>query len=288
MDATGPYRHILAKTGDGVAHILLNRPDQLNPIGRGPGSMRDEIELALRGADGDSAVGAVVISGAGRAFSAGADLAAALPNRTPLEAHRFGEELLRFNAAVRAVHKPVIAAVHGLCIGAGLSLIAQCDFVVAAQDARFGLVEGRIGLPGAAELVALVGPAWAKFLIFTGEFIGASLAERIGLVLSVEPAEQLLERCLALAARIARMPRDAVALNKAAVDNVAEAMGRGAGRIAGRASETLTLAMSGRALAPDGRPFDDILRAEGIEGMKRARDSQFVGGWLRRTQGERP
>ncbi len=280
------FEHILSESRNGVAHVTLNRPERLNPLGNGPGSMRDEISRALAEAEADGKVGAILISAAGRCFSAGADLSGTMPNESALHAHLFGEQILRFYAGIRALHKPVIAAVHGLCIGAALGMIAQCDLVIAADDARFGLVEGRIGYPGAAELVPLVGAMWAKSLIFTGELIDAERAERIGLVLGVEPRGELLERAFSLAERIARMPRDALMLNKASVEAVWEAMGRSLARIAGRPHENLTIAMSRQAQAPDGRRFDDILKNEGVEGMKRARDAQFSGTWLRRTPRE--
>jgi len=179
------------------------------------------------------------------------------------------------------MHKPVIAAVHGLCIGAALGMIAQCDLVVAADDARFGRLEGRIGHPGASELVPLIGTQWTKFLILTGELIDAHRAAEIGLVLTVEPAATLNERCAELARRIARMPRDGVMLNKACIDNVAEATGRGIGRLVGRPFDAITKTMAQQARAPDGRRFEDILRAEGMDGLKKARDLQYKGAWLR-------
>jgi enoyl-CoA hydratase/carnithine racemase len=170
-------------------------------------------------------------------------------------------------------------------LGAALGLIAQCDIVVAGDDARFGLIEGRIGHPGSAELVPLIGAAWTKYLIMTGELIDANRAERIGLVLAVEPADQLEARAIDLAERLASMPREAILLNKACVNAVSDAMGQAAGRISALAHETLTRSMTYAARAPDGRRFEDILREEGLAGMKRARDAQYSDPWLRNGKG---
>lgn len=280
MSEPSAYQHILYESLHGVGHITLNRPDKLNVLGIGAGSSRDEIARALAVADADDAVGCVLIKAAGRAFCAGGDLSGAAPAVTPLDNHLFNEQILRFFAAFRAMHKPVIAAVNGLCIGAGMGFIAQCDLVLAGDDARFGLVEGRIGHPGASELVPIIGAAWAKFLILTGEFIDAEQAREIGLVLTVEPAECLHPRATELAERIAAMPRDAVLLNKACIDNMTDALGRSMGRLVGRAHDTITKSMSPEAKAPDGRRFQDILENEGMEAMKAARDTQFQGRWL--------
>lgn len=278
------YQHVVFEKGNGVAHVVLNRPEKLNALGIGPGSSREEIVEALRAADRDPDVGAILLRANGATFCAGGDLgsAPAVTDRTVLEEHFFVQETSRFLADVRATHKPVVCAVQGLCLGAALGLITQCDIVVAGDDARFGLVEGRIGHPGATELVAVVGAAWAKFLILTGELIDAQRAQAVGLVLTVLPAGELLARCTELAERIARLPRESAILNKACINQVSEASGVAAGRIAGRAHDTLTKAMSAHARAPDGRRFVDILRDEGVQGMKKARDAQFKAGWLDR------
>jgi enoyl-CoA hydratase/carnithine racemase len=279
------YQHILYEVRAGVAHLVLNRPDKLNAMGIGPGSSRDEIARALAAADQDERVGCVLIRANGRAFCAGGDLSGvsnqAQPD-TPRDNQLFNEEILRFNAGIRAVRKPVIAAVHGLCLGAAMGFVSQCDLVIAASDARFGLIEGRIGHPGASDLVPVIGAAWTKYLIFTGEMIDASRAERIGLVLTVEPADQLQARATDLAERLSRMPREALHLNKVCIENVMEASGRAAGRLTGRAHDAITKSMAYAAQAPDGRRFEDILRAQGMEGMKTARELQYKEPWLPR------
>jgi enoyl-CoA hydratase/carnithine racemase len=276
------FEHIQYRVENAVAHIVLNRPDNRNALGHGPGSSREEISQALDLADSDAHVGAVLIRANGPAFSGGGDLKGRQNRRriTATDHQQFIEDITRFTARVRTVHKPVIAAVHGYCLGTALSFISQCDFVIAAEDARFGLVEGRMGHPGASDLVPVIGAAWTKYLIFTGELIDVWRAERIGLVLTVVPRDALHRRAIDLAERMTRMPREGLRFNKLAIDGVMEASGRAAGRIAGRAIDTMTLGNAAAARAPDGRLFDEILKEEGMTGLKRARDVQYQEPWL--------
>jgi len=274
------WQHILYSVDDGVAHIVLNRPEKLNALGIGAGSNRQELVDALELADRDDEVGSILVSAAGRAFCAGGDLVGVAPAQNAYEHHLFIEQLAAANGRVRAIHKPIVAAVHGMCLGSGLGLLAQFDFVIAADDCRFGLIEGRIGHPGATEIVPIVGPAWAKFLMMTGEIISAARAEKIGLVLTTEPADALLTRCTELARRLARMPRESTVLNKATINGVADAMGRSVGKAVGRVHDVVTRDMSRFAKSPDGRLFDEILAEGGMDAMKQARDQQFKGPWL--------
>jgi enoyl-CoA hydratase/carnithine racemase len=268
---------------DGVAEITLDRPDQLNPISARPGGTRDQIVWSLTDAEEDPAIGCVLVKGAGSAFSAGGDLTGNVPRETPFEQQEFVERAELFQQRLRLARLPIVAAVHGYCLGAALHLIAGCDVVVAAESARFGVPEGRMGLVGAGPLVPVVGRQWAKFLILTGEPIDAAEARRIGLVLSVEPDDELVARARELARRIARMPREAALLNKRAIDAIADAAGDAAGRLAGAAHDATTLANSPRATAPDGRPFREIVGAEGVAGLKQARSAQYDTPWLRRS-----
>lgn len=277
---SAPYEHILYEVADDVAYIILNRADKLNAIGA---QTREEIRCAVVTASDDAGIGCILIRGNGRAFCAGGDLSrigSAHAPDTLKDNQRLNAEIMSFNATIRAASKPVIAAVHGLCLGTAMGFVAQCDFVIAADDTRFGLVEGRIGHPGATDLVPAIGAAWARYLIYTGEMIDAVRAEKIGLVLTVEPKEELLARASDLAKRLARMPREALGLNKAAIEAVLEMSGRAAGRIAGRECDALTKTRASAACAPDGRPFEDVLRSDGMEGMKAARAQQYSENWL--------
>jgi enoyl-CoA hydratase/carnithine racemase len=265
----------------GVLHITLNRPERMNVLTSAPGGTRDQIVAALRDADTNEAIGCVLFKANGPAFSAGGSLGAnAEKPVSALENYVFYDQLNKFYASVRGTRKPTISAVNGLCLGAALGFIVQCDIVVASATARLGLIEGRIGHPGAAELVPHIGAAWTKFLILTGELISGTRAAEIGLALIAFPEEELAQRAELLAERIASLPREGVLLNKAAVNAIFDAMGGAAGRVAGRAHEALTRSMTHAATAPDGRLFEEILRQEGIAGLKRARELQYKEPWL--------
>jgi enoyl-CoA hydratase/carnithine racemase len=268
------------ETADGVGEIVLNRPERLNPISARPGGTRDQLVWAIEQAEADDAVGCLVLRGAGRAFSGGGDLTGNVRREHPIDDFRFVEDADRFHDRVRASRVPVIAAVHGHCLGAALSLVSSCDFVIAAESARFGYPEGRLGLIGASAVVPILGRQWAKFLMLTGEILTARQARDAGLALTVEPDDTLLDRVRELARRIARMPRDGVFLNRRAIDAVADAAGDAAGRLAAITADTVTASMAARATAPDGRTFRSILDTEGMAGLKAAREAQYREPWL--------
>jgi enoyl-CoA hydratase/carnithine racemase len=265
---------------DGVVEIVLDRPEKLNAISARAGGTRDQILEVLTGAEADDSVGAVLLRGEGRAFSVGGDLTGNQPRETEADHRAFLERAEVLHQRLRGSRLPIVAAVHGQCLGAAIALVAACDFVVAAAHATFCLPEGRIGLIGASPLVPIMGRQWAKFMILTGEPVGAELARELGLVLSVEADDELVPRARDLARRLARLPHEAAALNKRAVDEIADASGDAAGRDAGLARDAVTLTASARASAPDGRPFREILAAEGVEGLKRARAQQYAEPWL--------
>ena len=267
--------------GEGVAEVVLNRPEALNAISGRPGGMRDQLLHAIGQAEDDGDIGCIVLRGAGRAFSGGGDITGNERREGPEEDEQFLRSAAEFHDRVRASAVPIVAAVHGYCLGAGLTLAASCDLIIAGEGARFGFPEGRIGLAGATAVVPVVGRQWAKFLMITGELLTASQARGLGLVLSVEPDEELVERALDLAARIARMPREAVRLNRRAIDATADAAGETAGRAAALAADTLTTSRAPHATAPDGRTFRSIIDEEGMNGLKAARNAQFSEPWLR-------
>jgi enoyl-CoA hydratase/carnithine racemase len=265
----------------GVAAITLDRPDKLNAVSARAGGTRDQIIWALSEAENDPSIGCVILSGAGRGFSGGGDITGNVRRETAFEQQAFIEQAEAFHHRLRTARLPVVAAVHGVCLGAAVSIVASCDFVIAAESARFGLPEGRIGLVGASALVPVVGRQWAKFLMFSGEMITAAQAQAIGLVLTVEPDDELLARARDLAGRLSRLPKEALLLNKRAIDAVADASGDAAGRVAAMAADAVTLANSGRAAAPDGRAFREIIASEGMDGLKAARAAQYDTTWLR-------
>lgn len=276
------FKKIRYEIVNGVAHIILAEAERLNVLGVGPDSNRSEIVEALKQADEDPAVGCILIRAEGRVFCGGGDLTGAPPTESPIDEFMFIRELDTFVGALANTAKPIVGAVNGLCIGAGIGFVAQCDILIAGDDARFGLLEGRIGQPGATDIVPAVGPMWAKFMILTGELIDAHRAQKIGLVLEVVPAAELAARAADLAARIAAVPRQSAILNKACINAIETARGHLAGRVAGRAFDMSTKGEGRYAKAPDGRVFEQIIKDEGISALKTARDQQFKGSWLRR------
>ena len=269
--------HVGYRVDSGVAHISLSRPEVRNVLAA---ATRTQLLAALARAVDDPAANAVVLGGAGAHFSAGADLVGATARQSLEEDVAFLEAADQFHQTIRQTPLPVVAAVRGYCLGAGLLLAVCADFVVASDNAMFGLPEGRLGLVGASPLVRLVGRQWAKFLIMTGENLTAARAREIGLALTVVPDTELDDRAAELARRLARMPADAVRLNKATVDAVADAADDAAARRAGIAHDAATLRQAEHAAAPDGRTFRAILADEGMAGMKAAREQQYVEPWL--------
>ena len=282
MTGSTDFDEIAVERHGAVVEIRLDRPDQRNPISAREGGTRDQILAALMSAENDPDAGCVLLTGAGTAFSAGGDLTGNKPRETAEEHAAFLSKADAFHGHLRKSKLPVIAAVHGFCLGAALTMVASCDIVLAAESATFGLPEGRLGLPGASSLVPVIGTQWAKFLILSGESIDARRAAEIGLVLTVEPDAALRERAIDLATRIARMPRQAVLLNRRAADAVADACGGAAARAAALTADTDTLTASKFATAPDGRTFREIIAAEGVAGLKRARAAQYESPWLSR------
>ena len=205
-----------------VATITLDRPEALN-------ALTVPVKVALREAlerlAVDRAVRAVILTGAGRAFCAGQDLAEReAPDAAPLDVElreRYNPIIL----ALRAMGQPVIAAVNGVAAGAGASIAFACDLRIAAEDARFVLAFGRLGLvpdSGATWfLPRIVGQARAAELALVGDPISAEEALRIGLVSRVVPNDELLPQARALADRIAAGAPMAVALTKGALERAA-------------------------------------------------------------------
>lgn len=207
---------LLEAVKDGVATLTLNRPDRLNAMSP---AMLDAMLAALPRLAEDTAVGVVVLTGAGRGFCAGGDV------KAMAEGREFGGDTLEEKASAlrsrmevsRWLHempKPTIAMVRGAAAGAGLSLALACDMRVAADSARFATAFARVGYSGdfggSYYLTRLVGTAKARELYFTADILGAEEALRLGLVNRVVPDARLEEETMALAARIARGPRIAL------------------------------------------------------------------------------
>ena len=222
---SGP--NVLVEVDGPVGTLTLNRPDRLNAFF---GSMRDEIAEGLDRLSSDDEVRVVVITGAGRAFCAGADVAYL---DGLLEADAIDEATALVKAGRRIVKtiatmpKPVIAAINGAAAGGGANLALACDLRIASDRAAIGQTFNRIGLHpdwgGTYFVPRLVGPARAAELFFLADMVDAREAERIGLVNRVVPHERLIPEVRALATRLAAKPRLSLQLAKAAVRKSLEA-----------------------------------------------------------------
>lgn len=214
---------ILRDAAEGVLTLTLNRPDALNSFNV---DMKEALLAALKDAARDKLVRVVVLTGAGRAFSAGQDL----KERQQADAADLGTELrLRYNPivlAMRRMEKPVIGAINGVAAGAGISVALACDIRIASEAASFIEVFGRVALvPDTGSswfLPRLVGYARAAEMSFTTDPVDAATAERIGLVNRVVPADQLMVEAGALAARLAKSAPIAMALAKRALNRSLE------------------------------------------------------------------
>jgi len=215
------YENILAEQRGRVGLVTLNRPKALNALND---ALMNELGAALQAFDADDSVGAMVITGSAKAFAAGADIAA-MAKWTYMDVYRTNY-IGRNWETIRAVRKPVIAAVGGFALGGGCELAMMCDIVIAAEDARFGQPEIKLGIiPGAGgtqRLPRAVGKAKAMDLILTGRMMNAEEAERAGLVSRIVPPDKLLDEAVGAAATIAEYSLPSVMMAKEAVNRAYE------------------------------------------------------------------
>ena len=201
--------------------ITLNRPKQLNALND---ALMDEVGAALLAFDADDAIGCIVITGSEKAFAAGADIGA-MANSTYMQVHQ-REFITRNWETIKRVRKPVIAAVAGFALGGGCEFAMMCDFIIAADNAKFGQPEIKLGItPGAGgtqRLPRAVGKAKAMDMVLTGRMMDAAEAERAGLVSRVVPLAELLDAALAAAQTICAMSGPSVALAKECVNRAYE------------------------------------------------------------------
>jgi enoyl-CoA hydratase len=222
------YQNILVETRDRVGMVRLNRPSRLNALND---ALAVELGAALAAFDDDPGIGAIVITGNDRAFAAGADIGAMA--EWDYRKVYVDDYITKDWEAVRKTRKPVVAAVAGYALGGGCELAMMCDFIVAADTAKFGQPEITIGtipgMGGTQRLPRAVGKAKAMDWCLTGRMIDAAEAERAGLVARVVPADKLEDEALAVAAKIASYSLPVVlkikeAINRAYESSLAEGL----------------------------------------------------------------
>lgn len=209
---------VVSRGDDGVAVITMNRPDKLNAMSP---EFFARLPVVLADLDADRSIGAAVLTGAGRAFSAGGDIES-FSRLTDHHAYRLHLKSV-FDAfhSVEVARIPVIGAINGIAYGGGTELTLACDFAIASDRATFGFREVTVGLTpgwGAIRGPDVIGRSWTRRLALAGEIIDAHKALEIGLIQSVVPADRLAEEARALAARIAAQPRIAASVGKRLVN----------------------------------------------------------------------
>lgn len=215
------YENLLVETRDRVGIITLNRPKALNALND---ALMDELGAALKTFDADENIGAIVLTGSEKAFAAGADIGM-MASYSYMDVYK-GDYITRNWEAIRAIRKPVIAAVAGFALGGGCELAMMCDIVIAAETAKFGQPEIKLGvIPGAGgtqRLPRAVSKAKAMDMCLTGRMMDASEAERAGLVSRVVAADRLLDEAIEAATIIAGFSLPAVMMAKEAVNRAYE------------------------------------------------------------------
>jgi enoyl-CoA hydratase len=209
---------LVERAAEGFATVTLNRPGKLNTLSI---RLRQELAAAVAALEADPAVHVLILTGAGRAFTAGLDLDEwATPGKTPAAAIEHDAV-----AALRQFSGPVIGAINGLCITGGVEMALACDLLVAASDARFADTHVKVGLlpgwGGSVRMIRRVGLNRAKDLALTGRFLGADEALAWGFVNRVVPPDQLLSEAQALARQLLANPPDGVARYKRLLDDEA-------------------------------------------------------------------
>ena len=285
------YENLLYEKQRNGLLITLNRPEALNALSQG---LRDEIDAALEEARQDPEIRAVVLTGAGRAFSAGADIGGGggggeiewpygIPEGTSLTEH-YGDWRDRDRSNIESqlyrweYPKPIIGAISGWCLGAGSWLALTCHMTIAADDAVFGQPEVRMASNSNFMWVLLAGAKNALRYALTGDHLDAQEALRIGIVNKVVPKEDLLDECFSIVERIALVPPETVKINLAVATMGLEMMGL-------RKALNLNAELSAMAHVSKREEFnkhlEDARKEGGLRAFLQARDTPVHAGALR-------
>jgi enoyl-CoA hydratase len=265
-------------TGEGVARITLNRPERLNAINT---QLVTDLRSAVIAANEDTAVRVITLSGAGRAFCAGYDLdwgtkaedasqRAASGQWDPVRDYLGMSRNVRVYMSLWESPKPVIAQVHGWCVGGGTDLALCSDLIFMAEDARIGYPPARVwGEPTTVMWVYRLGLETAKRLMLTGGSLTGTEAERLGLCSRAVPAERLRDEVDDFARRLATIPMNQLAMSKLLVNQAYENMGL-------RTSQLIGTVFDGVARhTPEGIAWRDMAMKEGFREAVRRRDAPF-------------
>ena len=214
------YQNIIVETKGRVGVIRLNRPQALNALNM---ALKAELSLAIDAYEADDKIGCMLITGSEKAFAAGADIKE-MADKTFIEAY-LGNFAGNWDRAAKT-RKPIVAAVAGFALGGGCELAMQCDIIIAADNAKFGQPEIKLGvipgIGGTQRLTRAVGKAKAMDLILTGRMMDAAEAEKAGLVARVVPAANLMEEAMKVADTIATLSLPSVLAGKEAVNRAFE------------------------------------------------------------------
>ncbi len=263
-----------------TAIVTLNRPEKRNALS---GKLLGELNAALLEADEHNMVHCVVLRGAGPHFCAGADLSEFSTQRGPDYRGRqeIDDDIWRLEQGQRLriqifdMHKPVVAQVHGTCIGIGTELAWFCDMVIVADDARIGFPPVRdLGTPPGSMWLYHCGPQWAKRLLLTGDSIRGKDAAKIGLALKSVPAAKLEVEVMRLAGRMGLVDPHLLSANKRLVNLGLELMGA-------RTLQRIGAEIDARGhIAPKARAFRETMKAHGVKHAFQQRDAAFVPDYV--------
>ena len=279
------YKNVIYEKKEHVAIITNNNPERLNALSLG---LKKDIDDAMMEAANDTDVRAIIWTGAGRAFSAGANMGgrgdegggASDPSLQGLvgnviAAEDYREWGLKWQVAIT---KPIIGAINGYALGRGFEYALHSDMLIASEKAVFGAPEIRMGSIAATRLPFFVSPQWSKRIILTGDHVSAETALRIGLVIDVVPHEELMDAAFKLAKRFTYIPPYAIRFNKRMIDGTLEAMGMNSalahssmvdaiGHATQREQELIRIT--------DGVDLKKIQQEQGVRAYIHARDEPF-------------
>jgi enoyl-CoA hydratase/carnithine racemase len=267
------YNTIKLDVDQHIATLTLNRPDKMNALNK---ELQRELQEALSYLEGAPDVRAVIVTGAGRCFSAGFDISGNVGAK-PRTVQQLRDTVKHENDAWFRIWRsrlPFVAAVHGYCLGGACDLAMVCDITIAAQSAEFGEPEIQFQSAPAYPIMPLVlGMKKTKELLLTGDRIGAVEAERIGLVNRVVPDDKLTEEARRMAIKLAKIPPPAMQLNKEALNRAYDLRGFTASIDLGAEYFAMVLLSD----SDEAREFKKIAAESGLKAAFKWRDAKFAG-----------